>query len=144
LLWDNFTLWSASIITLYHLANHLSCTINKTFMRRWIHYSPPHKVLFIRIVLCFFCNFFFQFHISILDLLGIRHHNLFLFDFYRVIFVSRPLLQVWLVSACSLKFFILFLLICFSISSINIRLIENWISYFVSISCIWGYLSHMI
>jgi hypothetical protein len=69
-------------------------------------------------------SFFFQFHHSILNWLGIEIHNLFQFTFYGVILVTWPKLQVWKVNIGLLKlFFFLSFLINFSFHFI----LQHWV-----------------
>jgi hypothetical protein len=105
--------------------------INKSKSRRGNHSSPPHKILFIEIELCyFFCffNFNFQFHHLLLYLLRIEFHNIFYFAFYKIILILWPeswVLQVNLVDVGFLGHF------C------------NWFSFFNFIFYHFGWLRIM-
>jgi hypothetical protein len=70
-------------------------------------------------------DFFFQFYSSTLDWLGISLNDLFWFDFYKVILVSRLGSWVWSVNPVDLSLFYLFLIDVFFFSFT----LQYWVDY---------------
>jgi hypothetical protein len=78
----------------------------------------------------FLIDFFYLFYHSTLYWLRIELYNLFWLVFYWVISVSWS--KFIMLTRVDLDFFFYpFLINCFSISSFNIRLIENWLSKYI-------------
>ena len=111
--------------------------IKKKTKQGGFYCTPPHIILFTRMMIFFLSHFLFQFqfHHSILDLLEIKFHNIFQFIFYEVILYSWTGPRVLLINSVNSIYFLLFLIEGFfpSISYCNIRLIENKVSWFVSV-----------
>jgi hypothetical protein len=86
----------------------------------------------------FLIDFFYLFYHSTLYWLRIELYNLFWLVFYWVISVSWS--KFIMLTRVDLDFFFYpFLINCFSISSFNIRLIENWLSKYFFFCFLWGY-----
>jgi hypothetical protein len=94
------------------------------------------------VVLCpFLINFLIltpSFNIRFME---IELHDIFQFNFYKIISVSWHGLWVWWVDS---NFFPFLNWLCFSIPTFNIKLIGNQTLWFILICFMWGYLCLMI